>query len=101
MRKSLPRCALSKAHDRPDPADRLLIDTLQRRLAGTLTGLAPALSCWAEGDFAQAIALGKTNRELHDIQESLNRLRQYLVELVGTIRHNAEQVPAAATPWPA
>ncbi|MBA6132585.1 MULTISPECIES: methyl-accepting chemotaxis protein [Pseudomonas] len=74
----------------------LLIDTLQRRLARTLTGLAPALSCWAEGDFAQVIALGKTNRELHDIQASLNRLRQYLVELVGTIRHNAEQVAGSS-----
>ena len=74
----------------------LLIDTLQRRLAGTLTGLVPALSQWAEGDFGQAIALGKTNRELHDIQESLNRLRQYLVELVGTLRHNAEQVAGSS-----
>ncbi|MCF1489243.1 methyl-accepting chemotaxis protein [Pseudomonas sp. AA27] len=74
----------------------LLIDTLQRRLARTLTSLAPALSRWAEGDFAQAIALGRTNRELHDIQESLNRLRQYLVELVGTIRHNAEQVAGSS-----
>ncbi|WP_457378767.1 methyl-accepting chemotaxis protein [Pseudomonas sp. TE6288] len=74
----------------------LLIDTLQRRLARTLTSLAPALSRWAEGDFAQPIALGRTNRELHDIQESLNRLRQYLVELVGTIRHNAEQVAGSS-----
>ena len=74
----------------------LLIDTLQRRLARTLTGLAPALSRWAEGDFAQAITLGRTNRELHDIQESLNRLRHYLVELVGTIRHNAEQVAGSS-----
>ncbi|MCI0914251.1 methyl-accepting chemotaxis protein [Pseudomonas putida] len=74
----------------------LLIDTLQRRLTRTLTGLAPALSRWAEGDFAAPIALGKTNRELHDIQESLNRLRQYLVELVGTIRHNAEQVAGSS-----
>ena len=74
----------------------LLIDTLQRRLARTLTGLAPGLSRWAEGDFAQAIALGRTNRELHDIQESLNRLRHYLVELVGTIRHNAEQVAGSS-----
>ncbi|PMZ92895.1 MULTISPECIES: methyl-accepting chemotaxis protein [unclassified Pseudomonas] len=74
----------------------LLIDTLQRRLARTLTSLAPALSRWAEGDFAQPITLGRTNRELHDIQESLNRLRQYLVELVGTIRHNAEQVAGSS-----
>lgn len=74
----------------------LLIDTLQRRLTRTLTHLAPALSRWAEGDFGQAIALGKTNRELHDIQESLNRLRLYLVELVGTLRANAEQVAGSS-----
>ncbi|CRM07591.1 methyl-accepting chemotaxis protein [Pseudomonas poae] len=70
----------------------LLIDTLQRHLARTLTSLAPALSTWAEGDFSQPIALGRTNRELHDIEASLNRLRTYLVELVGTIRGNAEAV---------
>ncbi|KJK09152.1 MULTISPECIES: methyl-accepting chemotaxis protein [Pseudomonas] len=74
----------------------LLIDTLQRRLARVLTNLAPALSRWAEGDFAHAIALGKSNREMHDIQDSLNRLRLYLVELVGTIRSNAEQVAGSS-----
>ncbi|MDD2060204.1 methyl-accepting chemotaxis protein [Pseudomonas sp. GD03860] len=74
----------------------LLIDTLQRRLARVLTNLAPALSRWAEGDFAEAISLGKSNREMHDIQESLNRLRRYLVELVGTIRGNAEQVAGSS-----
>jgi len=74
----------------------LLIDTLQRRLARVLTNLAPALSRWAEGDFAEAISLGKSNREMHDIQDSLNRLRCYLVELVGTIRNNAEQVAGSS-----
>ncbi|MNJ23077.1 Methyl-accepting chemotaxis protein CtpL [compost metagenome] len=74
----------------------LLIDTLQRRLARVLTNLAPALSRWTEGDFGQAIALGKSNREMHDIQDSLNRLRLYLVELVGTIRSNAEQVAGSS-----
>ncbi|WP_420066506.1 methyl-accepting chemotaxis protein [Pseudomonas putida] len=74
----------------------LLVDTLQRRLARTLTSLAPALSRWAEGNFAEPVVLGKTNRELHDIAESLNRLRHYLVELVGTIRHNAEQVAGSS-----
>ena len=61
-----------------------------------LTRLAPALSTWDEGDFAQPIALGRTNRELHDIEASLNRLRDYLVALVGTIRHNAEQVAGSS-----
>ncbi|MCP1514329.1 methyl-accepting chemotaxis protein [Pseudomonas rhodesiae] len=74
----------------------LLIDTLQRRLARVLTSLAPALSTWAEGDFSQPIALGKTNRELHDIEASLNRLRAYLVDLVGTIRGNAEEVAGSS-----
>ncbi len=74
----------------------LLIDTLQRRLARVLTNLSPALSRWAEGDFSQTIALGATNRELRDIQDSLNRLRIYLVELVGTLRSNAEQVAGSS-----
>lgn len=74
----------------------LLIDTLQRRLARVLTHLAPALSQWAEGDFSRPIALGATNREMHDIQESLNRLRDYLVDLVGTIRSNAELVAGSS-----
>ena len=74
----------------------LLIDTLQRRLARVLTNLAPALSTWADGDFSQPIALGKTNRELHDIEASLNRLRAYLVDLVGTIRGNAEEVAGSS-----
>ena len=70
----------------------LLIDTLQRRLANVLTRLAPLLSTWAQGDFSHDIQLGKTNRELRDIQASLNHLRNYLVNLVGTLRVNAEQV---------
>ncbi len=74
----------------------LLIDTLQRRLARVLTALAPALSTWAEGNFSQPIGLGRTNRELHDIQASLNRLRAYLVDLVGTIRGNAEEVAGSS-----
>jgi methyl-accepting chemotaxis protein len=74
----------------------LLIDTLQRKLARTLTNLAPALSTWAESDFSGEIQLGNTNRELHDIEASLNRLRAYLVDLVGTIRLNAEQVAGSS-----
>ena len=74
----------------------LLIDTLQRKLARVLTYLAPMLSTWAEGDFSRDIQLGKTNRELHDIEASLNRLRAYLVNLVGTIRLNAEQVAGSS-----
>ncbi|AUZ44572.1 methyl-accepting chemotaxis protein [Pseudomonas orientalis] len=74
----------------------LLIDTLQRRLARVLTALAPALSTWAEGNFSQPIGLGRTNRELRDIEASLNRLRAYLVDLVGTIRGNAEEVAGSS-----
>ncbi|MGP4954182.1 methyl-accepting chemotaxis protein [Pseudomonas helleri] len=74
----------------------LLIDTLQRKLARVLTYLAPMLSTWAEGDFSRDIQLGKTNLELHDIEASLNRLRAYLVNLVGTIRLNAEQVAGSS-----
>ncbi|MFJ4088647.1 methyl-accepting chemotaxis protein [Pseudomonas psychrophila] len=74
----------------------LLIDTLQRKLARVLTYLVPLLSTWAEGDFSRDIQLGKTNRELRDIEASLNRLRSYLVNLVGTLRLNAEQVAGSS-----
>ncbi len=70
----------------------LLIDRIQRRLTKILTHLVPSLSAWAQGDFATDIRLGSQIRELADIEASLNRLRAYLVDLVGTIRQHAEQV---------
>ncbi|TBU97159.1 methyl-accepting chemotaxis protein [Phytopseudomonas dryadis] len=74
----------------------LIIDTLQRRLARLLGRLVPALSAWAAGDFAQDIHLATRTRELRDIEESLNRLRAYLVDLVGTIRQHAGQVAGSS-----
>ncbi len=74
----------------------LIIDTIQRRLTRVLDRLVPALSTWAGGDFSQDIALGSRTRELVDIEASLNRLRHYLVELVGSIRQHAEQVAGSS-----
>ncbi|RJG13298.1 methyl-accepting chemotaxis protein [Pseudomonas cavernicola] len=74
----------------------LTIDTIQRRLSQVLSRLAPALSAWAEGDFGADIRLDARTRELRDIEESLNRLRAYLVDLVGTIRLHAEQVAGSS-----
>jgi len=68
----------------------LLIDRIQRRLSQVLGHLVPALSRWASGDFAMTI--DSRTRELRDIEDSLNHLRRYLVELVASIRHHAEQV---------
>ena len=70
----------------------LVIDRIQRRLNQTLNHLAPALSSWAQGNFAETIHINSRVRELQDIEESLNRLRTYLVELVSTIRSHAEEV---------
>ncbi|SDH70091.1 Methyl-accepting chemotaxis protein [Pseudomonas flavescens] len=74
----------------------LIIDTLQRRLARLLERLVPALSAWAAGDFSRDIHLATNTRELRDIEESLNRLRAYLVDLVGTIHRHAGQVSASS-----
>ncbi|OLU25655.1 chemotaxis protein [Pseudomonas sp. PA15(2017)] len=74
----------------------LIIDTLQRRLSRLLERLVPALSAWAAGDFASEIHLATNTRELRDIEESLNRLRRYLVELVGTIHQHAANVSASS-----
>jgi len=70
----------------------LVVDRIQRRLTHILTHLVPSLSAWAQGDFARDIRLGSQIRELGDIEASLNRLRAYLVDLVGTIRVHAEEV---------
>ena len=74
----------------------LTVDRIQRRLTRVLNQLVPALSAWARGDFGEDIRLATRTRELRDIEESLNRLRAYLVELVGTIRQHAEQVAGSS-----
>ncbi|MDH1008437.1 methyl-accepting chemotaxis protein [Pseudomonas nicosulfuronedens] len=77
-------------------ATALLIDTLQRRLARVLGLLVPALSTWARGDFANPIALNTRTRDLVELQESLNRLRDFLGTLVGTIHQRAEEVAGSS-----
>ncbi len=74
----------------------LLIDRIQRRLAQVLGRLVPALSQWASGDFAATISINSRTRELRDIEDSLNHLRRYLVELVASIRGHAEQVAGSS-----
>jgi methyl-accepting chemotaxis protein len=74
----------------------LLIDSIQRRLTNVLNRLVPALSAWAAGDFSVQIKLNPRTQELRDIEDSLNRLRAYLVDLVGTIRGHAEQVAGSS-----
>ncbi|MDX5373993.1 MAG: methyl-accepting chemotaxis protein [Pseudomonadaceae bacterium] len=72
------------------------LDQIQRRLGKVLSQLAPALSTWAAGDFAADIQLQARTREMRDIEDSLNRLRRYLVELVGTIHQHAGEVAGSS-----
>jgi methyl-accepting chemotaxis protein len=72
------------------------LDQIQRRLSGVLSRLAPALSTWAAGNFATDIQLQARTREMRDIEDSLNRLRRYLVELVGTIHQHAGEVAGSS-----
>lgn len=74
----------------------LAIDRLQRQLTRTLGQLVPALSAWAEGDFASDARIESKIREIADIESSLNRLRSYLLDLVGTLRQQATQVAASS-----
>jgi methyl-accepting chemotaxis protein len=74
----------------------LVIDRIQRRLSQVLGNLVPALSNWASGDFAAPITINSRTRELRDIEDSLNHLRRYLVELVASIRGHAEQVAGSS-----
>nr|WP_068829662.1 methyl-accepting chemotaxis protein [Pseudomonas sp. BMS12] len=72
------------------------LDQIQRRLGNVLSHLAPALSTWAAGDFGANIQLQARTREMRDIEDSLNRLRHYLVELVGTIHQHAGEVAGSS-----
>jgi len=74
----------------------LAIDRLQRQLTRALGQLVPALSSWAKGDFASAVRIETKITEITDIETSLNRLRSYLLELVGTLRQQATQVAASS-----
>ncbi|MFI8689025.1 methyl-accepting chemotaxis protein [Stutzerimonas kunmingensis] len=74
----------------------LAIDRLQRQLTRALGQLVPALSEWAEGDFASDARIESNIREIADIESSLNRLRSYLLGLVGTLRQQATQVAASS-----
>ncbi|MBG6586158.1 methyl-accepting chemotaxis protein [Pseudomonas aeruginosa] len=68
----------------------LAIDSLQRRLARVLGQLVPALSAWADGDFSRPISLRTRTEDLRNLEDSLNRLRSFLAELVGAIHRRAE-----------
>ncbi|BCG27216.1 methyl-accepting chemotaxis protein CtpL [Pseudomonas tohonis] len=74
----------------------LAVDRIQRNLTRVLGRLVQYLSAWAAGDFSQAIALDSKIDDLRGIEQSLGRLRAYLGELVGTIRHHAEQVAGSS-----
>ena len=74
----------------------LAIDRLQRRLTRTLAALVPALSSWAQGDFKQVAKIDSNIREMKDIETSLNRLRGYLLQLIGTLRLHAQAVAGSS-----
>ncbi|MBG6634339.1 methyl-accepting chemotaxis protein [Pseudomonas aeruginosa] len=74
----------------------LAIDSLQRRLARVLGQLVPALSAWADGDFSRPISLRTRTADLRNLEDSLNRLRSFLAELVGAIHRRAEQVAGSS-----
>ncbi|HBO5827202.1 TPA: methyl-accepting chemotaxis protein [Pseudomonas aeruginosa] len=74
----------------------LAIDSLQRRLARILGQLVPALSAWADGDFSRPISLRTRTEDLRNLEDSLNRLRSFLAELVGAIHRRAEQVAGSS-----
>ncbi|RRX09883.1 methyl-accepting chemotaxis protein CtpL [Pseudomonas aeruginosa] len=76
----------------------LAIDSLQRRLARVLGQLVPALSAWADGDFSRPISLRTRTEDLRNLEDSLNRLRSFLAELVGAIHRRAEQVAGSSQP---
>ena len=74
----------------------LLIDRMQRSLTRLLSQLVPQLSAWAQGDFSQPLQLSSRIVELQAIEQSLQRLREYLQTLVGEIRQHAGALAASS-----
>ncbi|HAF91797.1 MAG TPA: chemotaxis protein, partial [Pseudomonas sp.] len=72
------------------------IDRLQRQLTRTLGALVPSLSAWAQGDFTDEVQIHSRLAELGEMETSLNRLRSYLLELVRTLRQQAEDVAGSS-----
>ncbi len=70
----------------------LLVYALQQHLTQTLGRLVPALEAWAKGDFTRSVVLHSRLHEVQHIAASLNRLRDYLAGLVGSLRQHAGQV---------
>ena len=74
----------------------VLINRLQRGLTRALGELVPGLCAWAAGDFNRPIRVPSRIDEILAIQQSLDRLRDYLLELLGRLRHQAESVGATS-----
>ncbi len=72
------------------------IDRLQRQLTRTLGALVPSLSAWARGDFAEPARITSRIDDLREMESSLNQLRGYLLQLVGTLRQQAEDVAGSS-----
>ncbi|MBD7976153.1 methyl-accepting chemotaxis protein [Pseudomonadaceae bacterium Sa2CUA2] len=70
----------------------LLVYALQQHLTQTLGRLVPALEAWTKGDFTRPMVLRSSLHEIQHIAASLNRLRDYLAGLVGSLRQHAGQV---------
>ncbi|MEH6492286.1 methyl-accepting chemotaxis protein [Halopseudomonas sp.] len=68
----------------------LLIDRIQRSIANAISHFAPTLSTYASGDFRSAVRTHSNTRELVQLEQSANQLRNYLIELVATINQQAE-----------
>src|SRR5690554_6928139 len=70
----------------------LLTYGLQRHLTRMLGQMDAVLQHWASGDFTLPVRLISRLDEVGRIGQSLNRLRQYLAELVDSLRRHAGQV---------
>ena len=68
----------------------LLIDRIQRSIANAISHFAPVLSTYASGDFRKPVRTQSKTRELVQLENSANQLRNYLIELVATINQQAE-----------
>lgn len=74
----------------------LTIDRVQRGFTAHLERLVPRLSAWAQGDFEQRIQIPSRIQEMQEIERSLNWLRDYLSQLITSLRQHAQNVAGSS-----
>ncbi|MFC3149807.1 methyl-accepting chemotaxis protein [Litoribrevibacter euphylliae] len=70
----------------------LLVDQIQRRVGGRIQEITPYFSRYSRGDFTQEFNVSAITSELQSLIRSGGRLREYMIELLTSMRNQAHSL---------